>query len=216
MREGPEVVDRRSVTRWILRSGLGLALAPLAGCSGFDVLPQEDRRVYGNKPYRPASASRFQPILNGYRAKFGLAALGIDDRLSAIATTYARRLAEANQMSHDLPAYGPLRKRLTDAGYAYLVAGENLGEGYRDIEEAFEGWRTSSGHEREMRDPDATVFGIGSAARGGGGYNYFWCLILAKPRPSGGPTVEPLVAVPHQTTPEPTTSVTFGGVRMPF
>jgi uncharacterized protein YkwD len=178
----------------VLLGGFGTALS-LAGC-GFLPSPQPEvdvsAKLRARRPYRPADPEGFAPIINAYRARNGLAPWGIDTRLTAIATAYAHHLADAGQMTHDLQPYGGLEKRLKDAGYAYLVAGENLGEGHTDMQDAFDGWHASPPHDRGMRDDQATVFGIASAFNANDHYQTYWCLIFAKPRsprvgPSSGP-----------------------------
>ena len=190
---GMGLPTRRSL---LVLGGIGLG-ASLAGCSLFPVAPPEtdpSAKMRAKRPYRPADPQGFAPIINAYRAQNGLAPWRIDDRLTAIAGAYAHHLAEAGQMTHELAPYGGLEKRLKDAGYAYLVAGENLGEGHTDMQDAFDGWHASPPHDRGMRDAEATVFGIASAFRADDRYQSYWCLIFAKPRlatggpqPSGGP-----------------------------
>ncbi len=177
------VTSRRSL---LAVSGL-LVTGSLAGCSFLPSMqtPESDveEKMRAKRPYKPASPQDFAPIINAYRAQNGLPPWSIDDRLTAIATAYARHLADAGQMTHELQPYGGLEKRLKDAGYSYLVAGENLGEGHTDVQDAFEGWHHSPPHDRGMRDAEATVFGIGSAYRADDRYQAYWCLIFAKPRP---------------------------------
>jgi uncharacterized protein YkwD len=176
---------------------MALALS-LGGCSflGGQLQPEVDAgaRMRAKRPYQPADPQKFAAIINAYRAENGLHAWTVDDRLTAVAAAYSRHLADAGQMTHALEPYGGLEKRLKTAGYSYLVAGENLGEGHTDNADAFDGWRHSPPHDRGMRDPDATVFGIASAYRADDRYQSYWCLIFAKPRPPrqpGAPTGGP-------------------------
>jgi uncharacterized protein YkwD len=183
---------RKTITRrTILWTGLGTSVS-LAGCASlFGPAPEprvdQEAKMRAKRPYKPADPQAFAAIINAYRAENGLKPWAVDDRLTAIATTYARHLADAKQMTHELQPYGTLEKRLKDGGYSYLVAGENLGEGHSDIQDAFDGWHHSPPHDRGMRDPDATVFGIGSAYRPDDRYQAYWCLIFAKPRPARMP-----------------------------
>lgn len=185
--------------RGLMIGGAGLCAA-LGGCSmfGTSVAPKldEEARMRAKRPYRAADPQAFAAIINAYRAENGLKPWTVDDRLTAVARAYAQHLADARQMTHELAPYGGLEKRLKDAGYSYLVAGENLGEGHSDIRDAFDGWHHSPPHDRGMRDPDATVFGIGSAYRPDDRYQSYWCLIFAKPRPAHMP--EPAIAGPFR------------------
>jgi uncharacterized protein YkwD len=183
---------RADLTRRTIGFG-GLSLAAmLGGCSflGGQIQPdtQADAgaKMRAKRPYKPANPREFAAIINAYRAENGLKPWAVDDRLTAIATDYSRHLADAGQMTHELQPYGGLEKRMKTAGYAYLVAGENLGEGHTDDEDAFEGWRHSPPHDRGLRDEAATVFGIASAYNPNDHYQAYWCLIFAKPRPAHG------------------------------
>lgn len=193
---GPTVSSAAGQATTVTRRGLLFAslgaTTLLAGCGslfGPGVAPQvdEEAKMRAKRPYRAADPQGFAAIINAYRAQNGLKPWSVDASLNGIATTYARHLADARQMTHDLAPYGGLEKRLKDGGYSYLVAGENLGEGHSDMQDAFDGWRHSPAHDRGMRDPDATVFGIGSAYRPDDRYQAYWCLIFAKPRPAHMP-----------------------------
>jgi uncharacterized protein YkwD len=170
-----------------------LATAMLAGCGLVAPPPHhdidEEARQRYRRPYRPADPQAFATVINAYRAQNGLAAWRPDDRLTQIAGAYAQHLADAHEMTHSLAPYGGLEKRLQDAGFAYSVAGENLGQGQTDIDDLFDGWRNSPAHDRGMRDPDATIFGIASAYRPDDQYQSYWCMIYAKPRGNRGPHI---------------------------
>lgn len=190
---GSADASARGMTRrgCLLVMSLG-ATTLMTGCGslfGPTIEPQvdEEAKMRAKRPYRAADPQGFAAIINAYRAENGLKPWSVDDRLNAIATTYARHLADARQMTHELAPYGGLEKRLKDGGYSYLVAGENLGEGHLDMQDAFDGWRHSPAHDRGMRDPEATVFGIGSAYRSDDRYQAYWCLIFARPRPAHMP-----------------------------
>lgn len=171
--------------RFVLRSaGLTILALPLASCGG-GLMPD----VFGPKitidpsrPYKAADPGRAAAMISAYRAKNGVGPLAVDGRLNQIAGTYARHMAKLDKMSHALPPYGPLDQRLKSAGYPYATAGENLGVGYRDLDDAFEGWRRSPAHDRGMKDADMTVMGIASEYRPDSGWKTFWCLMLARPR----------------------------------
>lgn len=135
-------------------------------------------------PVDPVKAVR---LLNAYRAENGIASLELDADLVRIAGDYARHLAEAGRMTHDLEPYGGLDKRLKAAGYLYATAGENLGQGYRTLEQTIAGWKRSPPHDRGMKDVDMTRMGIASVENPRKRGDVYWCLIVAKPRPAGAP-----------------------------
>lgn len=169
-------------TRPSRRAVFALALAGLAaGCARGPALVEEIADV-AYVPVDPAQAAR---LLNAYRAANGIAPLELDADLVRIAGDYAHHLAEAGQMTHELEPWGGLEKRLKVGGYAYANAGENLGQGYRTIEQTINGWKHSPPHDRGMKDADMTRMGIASAANPRKRGEIYWCLIVAKPRPIG-------------------------------
>ena len=62
-------------------------------------------------------------------------------------------------MSHELEPWGGLEKRLKAGGYAYETAGENLGQGYRTIQQTIQGWKNSPAHDRGLKDADIDPHG---------------------------------------------------------
>ncbi len=160
----------------------GLALAGLvAACARGPALVEEIDDV-GYVPVDPNEALR---LLNAYRTESGVGTLSLDPDLVRIAQDYARHLAEAGRMSHELEPWGGLERRLKAGGYAYGSAGENLGQGYRTIRQTITGWKHSPPHDRGMKDAEMTRMGIGSAENPRKRGDAYWCLIVARPRPAG-------------------------------
>ena len=159
---------------------MGLSLGLAACARGPALIETVDDVAY--VPVDPAKAAR---LINAYRAENGAGALALDADLVRIAGDYARHLAEAGRMSHALDPWGGLDQRLKAAGYPYATAGENLGQGYRTIEQTITGWKHSPAHDRGMKDADMTRIGIGSAENPKKRGDAYWCLIVAKPRPAG-------------------------------
>lgn len=179
----PDIGRRRFLSDVALTtSGLAATGFVLSGCSlGTDLLTPQIT-IDASRPYRPVNASQAAAAISAYRQQNGAGSLSIDGHLADVAATYARHMAEADRMSHALPPYGTLDQRLRTAGYGYLAAGENLGVGYRDFEDAFQGWKNSPAHDRGMKDPDYTVMGIASVYDPSKNWKTFWCLMFAKPR----------------------------------
>lgn len=175
------VRSSRSATR---RTLLAAGLAGLvAACARGPALVE----TIDDVAYVPVDPAKAQKLLNAYRAENGIAALELDADLVRIAGDYARHLAEAGRMTHELEPWGGLEKRLKAGGYAYATAGENLGQGYRTIEQTIGGWKRSPPHDRGMKDADMTRMGIASAENPRRRGDVYWCLIVAKPRPQGAP-----------------------------
>ncbi len=122
----------------------------------------------------PAEATR---IFNAYRTSQGLGPVRLDPALTAMAQRQADAMARANTLSHD--AAGNFAARVHAAGLDAARAAENLGGGYYSAEEAFAGWRTSSGHDANLRMKEATRFGIALAKDPQTQYRAWWALVVA-------------------------------------
>jgi uncharacterized protein YkwD len=122
----------------------------------------------------PAQATR---IFNAYRASQGLGSVRPDPALMAMAQRQADAMARTNTLSHD--ATGSFASRVHAAGLDAARAAENLGGGYYSTEEAFAGWRASSGHDANLRMKEATRFGIALAKDPQTRYRAWWALVVA-------------------------------------
>ncbi len=122
----------------------------------------------------PAQAGR---ILNAYRSSQGLGPVRPDPRLMAMAQRQADAMVKANALSHD--AGGSFSARILAAGVDSSRAAENLGGGYFSVEEAFDGWRRSPGHDINLRMKEATRYGIALSKDPRTSYRVWWTLVVA-------------------------------------
>lgn len=157
----------------------GLAIALLAaGCAGEPrrTTPLDSRAAERLVAVSldPAEAGR---IFNAYRASQGLGPVRLDPVLTAMAQRQADAMAKANVLSHD--AGGSFASRVHAAGLDAARAAENLGGGYYSTQEAFTGWRASSGHDANLRMKEATRFGIALAKDSQTQYRAWWALVVA-------------------------------------
>lgn len=126
----------------------------------------------------PAEAAR---LLSDIRAAEGLGPVRVSPALNAIAADYALVLASSGVVDHNIG--GRLRGRLDAAGYQWREAGENLGGGYRSLEEAFANWQASPGHNANLLAANVTEMGIATAFNADSPYRTFWVLLVALPEP---------------------------------
>lgn len=135
-------------------------------------------------------------IVSVYRKKHGLAPLTLDAKLTRIASSHAVKMAATDKVAHVVRGEGSFSRRLRDGNYDAAVASENIGGGYNSVAEAFDGWRKSPEHNKNMLRPDVTVMGIARADAAGSKYGTYWSLVLARPYvgpqgPPAGPTAGP-------------------------
>lgn len=165
------------MSKTIRCGALALAFC-LAGCAGEirDTRPPSPGAVERLASVRvdPAAATR---ILNAYRTSKGLSTVTLDPTLTAMAQRQADAMAAANALSHDTG--GSFPSRVHAAGLDASRAAENLGAGYHSTEEAFAGWKASSGHDANLRMAEATRFGIALAKNPATRYGAWWAFVIA-------------------------------------
>ncbi|MHC4473710.1 MAG: CAP domain-containing protein, partial [Planctomycetota bacterium] len=133
-----------------------------------------DRILEHNRrsPYLTEIEKRNAEVVNEYRAEYDLLPLRTDRDLVTSARMHARFQERVGAIAHVFPnvrePYGRTpAARMRRAGYPPRhVGGENVLFGTRDPVEAFEMWRGSPGHRRNMLSPAWTEIGVGES----GGY----------------------------------------------
>ncbi len=155
-----------------------LLVVGVAGCTAGPV-PND----FGAGP--PAAApvfvdpGRAAAIVTALRADHDLPPVRVSAALNDIAQDFADLLALRGTIGHD--GGGSLRMRLRRGDYLYVVAGENLGGGYRSIEEAFGRWIASPEHLRNLLAEPITEIGIATAFNINSLYRTYWVLLMARP-----------------------------------
>lgn len=186
------------MTKALLATLLAALLA--AGCVGNSerttpLSPQASRKL-DEVRLDAAEAGR---ILNAYRASRGLGAMRPDPTLMAMAQHQADAMARANSLSHSVG--GSFDSRVNRAGLDSVRAAENLGGGYYSTQEAFDGWKKSSGHNANLLMPEATRYGIALAKNPNSQYRAWWALVVAaEPEKRRELSAGPLVPVTRGST----------------
>lgn len=133
-----------------------------------------DLARFGQAVDLPTAAS----VFSGYRNNSGLSAVEVDPRLVEVAREMAQLMAERDSVEASLtqPA---VAERLTRKGVKVTAAGENVSAGFHTLAEAFSGWRGSPHHDRVLKLPGATHFGIAAAYSPRSKFRVFWALVMA-------------------------------------
>lgn len=124
----------------------------------------------------------FLTLINNYRASQGLGKLKASKTLNVASYKHSRDMGVRRYFAHDTKL--PLPKgqsgptawdRMRDAGYGYnTTRAENIAAGYATAKAVFDGWKKSSGHNRNMLDPNLKAIGIGYARVAGSPYTHYW------------------------------------------
>ena len=131
---------------------------------------------------RQAESTQAEAILklvNQERRKAGVPDLKLSDKLTQIAYTKAKDMADKNYFSHDSPTYGSPFDMLKHFGVSYSYAGENIAAGQKSAEEVMNSWMNSSGHKANILNKNYTELGVGFYR--GGQYGTEWVQLFIKP-----------------------------------
>lgn len=112
-----------------------------------------------------AMASNITPeniisLTNKERQNYGLSSLSTNAKLSAAAKAKANNMFEEQYWDH----YGPNGESpwmfITQSGYVYVYAGENLAKGFRTAEGVVEAWMASPTHKENIISPNYKDIGV--------------------------------------------------------
>lgn len=117
-------------------------------------------------------------LVNEQRAKNGLAALTLSDKLCELATLKAKDMVALGYFDHNSPTYGSPFDMMKQFGVSYSYAGENIAAGQRTPEEVMNGWMNSSGHRANILNASYTELGVGIAV---GSRGIYWVQLFRKP-----------------------------------
>jgi len=112
-------------------------------------------KMQGEEP--SYSLDLFEQI-NLYRLSMGMKRLRLDPKLVRLAKEHSKMMFRKQQMSHN-----NFEERFTQADSQLCV--ENVGWNYNLPQEMFEGWRRSSGHNRNMLKKEVNRAGIAEVGR---------------------------------------------------
>lgn len=100
---------------------------------------------------------------NKHRTSHGLQDLTLNDQLMQAAQTKAEDMAARDYWSHNTPEGNPPWVFITNAGYQYQTAGENLAYGFLSSGATVDGWMASEGHRANILNATYKEVGFGIA-----------------------------------------------------
>lgn len=136
---------------------------------------------------------------NTQRSNNGVAVLTSSSLLNAAAQAKANDMITRNYWSHQTPDGQQPWVFITNAGYQYLAAGENLAYGYMTSAATVTGWMNSPGHKANLLSTNYTEVGFGianSANFVGNGEQTVVVAMYAKPQTASAPAPAPSQSTP--------------------
>ena len=106
-------------------------------------------------------------VVNAERAKYGLAALTLDETLCGYARVKSQDMHDQGYFSHTSPTYGSPFDMMRSFGVSYRSAGENIAMGYSTPEAVVAAWINSEGHRANILSANYTTLGVGYVEDGG-------------------------------------------------
>lgn len=100
---------------------------------------------------------------NNQRAANGLGGLGLNGLLNQAAQAKANDMVASNYWSHNSPSGATPWTFITNSGYSYSTAGENLAYGFATSSETIIAWMNSAAHRANILGGKYTEVGFGIA-----------------------------------------------------
>ncbi len=114
-------------------------------------------------------------LINDYRARNGVAKLGVSTALTRAGDWMGTDMVTKNYFGHNDSLGRDPFVRMTALGYNYLTTkGENLAAGYADAARTFNQWKNSPSHNSAMLDSRFKVFGVSRVYGVASQYKWYW------------------------------------------
>ncbi len=127
------------------------------------------------------NAARAQPRTCGTSTLPATVALVWNDRLFSAAARHSRDMAVNNYFSHNSLDGRSFSRRITDEGYAWSFAGENIAAGQSSVADVMSGWLTSPGHCANIMKAEFRDVAVSCVSQAGSSYGRYWTMSLARP-----------------------------------
>ena len=171
------------------RAWLVVATAPLPAPADGSARPGFVSGSAAPEPARGAqevlaliNAARATPRRCGSQSFAASPALAASASLEGVARAHAEDMARRGYFDHTGADGSSPPQRVTQGGYAWRVAGENLALGRMTAREAVDGWLASPGHCANIMDPRFTETGVALAAGRERDRPTYWVQTFAAPQ----------------------------------
>lgn len=129
----------------------------------------------------PVFETQVLTLVNQERTDAGLPALALSQSLSKASLAHTLDMACNGFASHTGSNGSFFGTRLTEAGFSFSTAAENIAAGYETPLEVVKGWMNSSGHRANILNPDLDYIGIGYVYNPDSIYKDYWTTDFGTP-----------------------------------
>lgn len=158
MKRMPHKSNKRTIVR-----NSALALALLLLFAGAAASFQSTASIYRDS-VAAVLASVLVDLTNQGRAEQGASALRVEPMLVAAAQRKADHMAQGEYFAHTSPDGKTPWYWLTEAGYRFSYAGENLAVNFSESENVVRAWMNSPSHRANILNPNFTEIGIATSS----------------------------------------------------
>lgn len=127
------------------------------------------------------NAARAQARTCGANTLPAATALAWNDRLFSAAARHSRDMAANNYFSHTSLDGRTFSRRITDEGYGWSFAGENIAAGQPSVSAVMSGWLASPGHCANIMKAEFRDVAVSCVSQAGSSYGRYWTMSLARP-----------------------------------
>jgi uncharacterized protein YkwD len=120
-------------------------------------------RSTAKPPGNPSYEDQVVTLVNQARATAGCKALTVDSRLVTAARGHSQDMATRNYFDHNTPEGVTPWTRITNAGYHFSSAAENIASGQTTPASVMSAWMNSPGHRANILNCNLRNIGVGLA-----------------------------------------------------
>lgn len=186
-----------------------IALIVTVGLVFSNILGNSNRNVLGYAT--DISISGLLQNTNAERAVSGLGSLAINGQLNQAAQAKANDMASRDYWSHNTPEGAQPWAFITNAGYSYQTAGENLAYGFDSSTSTITAWMNSPEHRANVLNSSYSDVGFGianSANYQGTGPQTIVVAMYGSQQPAPAPVAQQPAPAPAATQPTDNTPTT--------
>jgi uncharacterized protein YkwD len=128
----------------------------------------------GGSGTESASEAEVVRLVNAQRSSHGCVALRVDATLVLLARAHSKDMAVNGYFDHTSRDGRSPFQRMTDAGYRYSLAAENIAGGQPTAASVMDTWLSSPGHRANILDCDLREIGVGVYKLSGSPRRIYW------------------------------------------
>ena len=153
----------------------------IARSKSVELAPEKTLLAQGRCQINSFETQVFQ-LTNQVRQRYRLRPLRWNCRLIAAAQNHSRDMARTKRLSHRGSDGSTMAIRARRVGYRYSYLAENVAAGQRSPQSVVDSWMKSSGHRKNILNPNVTEIGVGYSSVSRDRYGTYWTQVFGSSR----------------------------------